>query len=778
VPVAALLGLVIALFAASPAWAGTVSVTGTNSDKTVVFDAAPGELNNVGVSSGTAGEVHIADGGLTVGPGCTLVQTDGAICSADGVSSIVLNLGDQDDSAHGGAGVIPVIVNGGPGDDRFGSGTEPDEFNGDEGNDVFVDPPFAGVSADAFSGGSGTDRAYYGERHDALNISLDGVANDGAAGEGDNIETDVENIWGGYGDDTIAGDDAANAINGGGGSNYLDGGGGDDVIGDIGCGTNTMVGGGGNDDLTADGINVNVDAGAGDDTIRDRHYCSAAGTLAGGSGTDLLDYTAVDVSNVNVTLDGVANDGFAGEHDNAEPDIENVTGGPGDDYIQGNAADNVLNGGDGNDVLDGGPGADTLVGAAGEDLVDYSSRTQPLTIDLDGQTGDDGEAGEGDTVGSDVEDIWGGSGDDVLIGNPSDNVFYSDAGSDEIHGLGGEDLVDYSARAQPLHLSLDGIANDGEAGEHGNIETDVEDIRAGSGDDVLIGNDSDNAFDGGPGADQMAGGDGLDAVDYSLRTDPVRVDLGGDPGQDGEAGEGDTVGNDFEAVIGGAGDDILIGNARDGALVGGFGDDLLIDPGGSDFVDGGDGDDDLQTLDGSTDEDVCGWGYDTVTRDPEDTVDDCESVDSGGGAGSGDGAGSDGGTTSGPHLSPPHPLTPPAVLDITAPHGSLRVAATQRLARLHTHGLRVRVSCDERCSVHATLVATRIRARHAPTSAKTVARARFPFTDAGSRVVILRLTHVGQRLLRHARTATFRLDVVLTDSRGNHRTLHRTLRYR
>ena len=55
----------------------------------------------------------------------------------------------------------------------------------------------------------------------------------------------------------------------------------------------------------------------------------------------------------------------------------------------------MLTGGEGNDVLDGGGGADTLGGGEGYDLADYSARTAPVSLTLDGAA-NDGEAGEQD----------------------------------------------------------------------------------------------------------------------------------------------------------------------------------------------------------------------------------------------------------------------------------------------------------------------------------------------------------------------------------------------
>jgi serralysin len=84
---------------------------------------------------------------------------------------------------------------------------------------------------------------------------------------------------------------------------------------------------------------------------------------------------------VNVSLDGVDNDGEAGEGDNCGgvftgnvPDraagnnegqpqsaqnVENINGGSGADQLVGNAAGNLINGNEGNDALTGGGSTDT-----------------------------------------------------------------------------------------------------------------------------------------------------------------------------------------------------------------------------------------------------------------------------------------------------------------------------------------------------------------------------------------------------------------------------------
>ena len=76
-------------------------------------------------------------------------------------------------------------------------------------------------------------------------------------------------------------------------------------------------------------------------------------------------------------------------------------------------------------------GPDTINGGGGNDRVDFSQRTQPLTVDLDGEA-NDGEAGERDNVQPDVEEVIGGSQDDTLIGSTAANLLEGRDGQDTI----------------------------------------------------------------------------------------------------------------------------------------------------------------------------------------------------------------------------------------------------------------------------------------------------------------------------------------------------------
>ena len=246
--------------------------------------------------------------------------------------------------------------------------------------------------------------------------------------------------------------------------------------------------------------------------------------------------------------------------------------------------------------------------------------------------------------------LVGGNGNDTLTGGPADDVLIGEAGADTLSGRDGRDMADYSARTNPVTVSLDGTANDGEAGENDNVASDVEILAGGSGADQLAGNDGDNALlgnagndilgggagndqldggagddtlAGGAGADTLAGGDGVDTANYSEAGAGVRVVLDGKPG-DGAPGENDNV--DTENVTGSGGDDTLIGNGRANTLAGGGGSDRILGGSGADVLDGGPGDDILQSLDGEKDTVACGDGEDGVVSDRRDARSACDYI--------------------------------------------------------------------------------------------------------------------------------------------------------
>ncbi len=513
---------------------------------------------------------------------------DDHITLGAGTVGATLTGGAGDDELLGGSGADTIF--GGADADRLDGGAGIDTLNGDAGDDTLI----GGLNADALNGGTGTDTADYSARLESLTISVDGTANDGAPGEADNVKVDMENVIGGFGNDILLGGAPINVLTGGPGRDSLDGEAANDTL-DGGAGSDTLAGGAGTDvvsyagrslplTVTLDGqpgdgealeddeVRTDVESvtgGSGNDTLTGGPLAdtlsggAGADTLAGGGGADVLngddgddileggaggdthaggagfdtaDYSARTAA-VTADLDGAADDGETAEVDNVRPDVERLLGGAGNDTLTGNNATNVLSGAAGDDVLDPGRGAsDLMLGGDGIDTVSYATRTLPVTADADG-VADDGEAGDAHTIGTDVENLTGGSGNDRLAGTAGANTLSGGSGNDVLDGGAGPDLLlggagtdtaDYASRSAHVVADPDGAADDGEVGEGDTIETDVESLAGGSGDDQLTGALGTNILSGGAGADVLDGAQGDDDLDGGDGSDDLTGGSGAD----------------------------------------------------------------------------------------------------------------------------------------------------------------------------------------------------------------------------------------------------------
>lgn len=116
-----------------------------------------------------------------------------------------------------------------------------------------------------------------------------------------------------------------------------------------------------------------------------------------------------------------------------------LDGGGGQDQLYGGPGDDTLADGDG-DGAAAAPGPDTMVGGEGVDLISYESRTQAVTVRA-GDAVDNGEAGEHDST-TGIENLSGGAGDDLLIGDKHANVLTGGEGEDRPDCGGGRDLLE------------------------------------------------------------------------------------------------------------------------------------------------------------------------------------------------------------------------------------------------------------------------------------------------------------------------------------------------
>jgi Ca2+-binding RTX toxin-like protein len=154
----------------------------------------------------------------------------------------------------------------GNGDDTVTGGRAGDSFLGEPGNDIQSggagnDTFYSGFpdGRDRIAGGAGFDTANYEDRGVGLSISLDRKANDGWAGEKDNVGTDngIDAVIGGSAGNTLTGNALGNMLSGGAGADTITGRDGMDFL----------YGYGGNDTLNAlDGFPDVVDGGADTDT--------------------------------------------------------------------------------------------------------------------------------------------------------------------------------------------------------------------------------------------------------------------------------------------------------------------------------------------------------------------------------------------------------------------------------------------------------------------------------------------------------------------------------
>lgn len=222
-----------------------------------------------------------------------------------GPANDVLTGGDGDDQ-----------LTGDDGDDRLRGGGGNDAEDGGGGNDLLGDAD-SDPGSDDLRGGPGSDKLDLDAHANGAAVSLDDAANDGNPGEGDNVHSDVESVYGTRGADTIVGTPAGDVLDGGFGDDVVRGGGGDDTLTGS-SDTDQLFGDAGNDTLYGGDGNDRVEGGAGTDNLfGDYSSCSAFG-CSGGNDQILARDGEADAVNCGAgadtaqadAVDTIAQDGF------------------------------------------------------------------------------------------------------------------------------------------------------------------------------------------------------------------------------------------------------------------------------------------------------------------------------------------------------------------------------------------------------------------------------------------------------------------------------------
>ena len=373
------------------------------------------EFDNTVVGGGGADTLNGGDGNDRLNGGAGNDTVAGGL----GNDTFVATVGDGNDSYDGGAGTdvydlsntsAAAIVNLGLGTSASAqTGTDSltgiENVVGSTGNDTFV--ASANDGNNSYNGGAGIDTYDLSatSANATVNLAL-ATAQLISTQAGTDTLTQIENVTGGTGSDTLTGTGANNVLTGGGGNDTLNGG----------AGADTMIGGIGNDTYVVDnnGDVVTENAGEGVDIIN----------------TTLGTYSLAALVNVeNLTFTG------AGSF--------NGTGNTLDNTIIGGASNDTLTGGAGNDTLNGLGGTDTMIGGAGNDTY-FVDNANDVVNETAGQGSDTVWASTNYTLSatSEIEFLNANAlGNLTLTGNALNNTITASVGADTLIGGGGNDVL-------------------------------------------------------------------------------------------------------------------------------------------------------------------------------------------------------------------------------------------------------------------------------------------------------------------------------------------------
>jgi Ca2+-binding RTX toxin-like protein len=406
--------------------------------------------------------------------------------------------GEGDDVETGPAGSMDVLRGGSAGDTIIGDAAA-QNFLGYGGDDTFEGKG----GADSFSGSVGFDKVVYITTTNLV-VKI-GVLSTGGLANGNLINTDIEEVDGGSGNDSFRGTSGVQKFDGGAGIDTVDYG----------------------DHLATQPVVV---------TLTDGDAVSSGNGMTGENDQLVhLENVTGSVGNDTITGNAAANvlNGAAGN--------DKVYGGGGNDTLNGDVGSDILHGDDGDDTFTWEPGADLMDGGNGTDLLLYSSSPYPISVNQNKAVG---------IPCADGAIVNGVSEADCVIGNV-ENIIGSTSARTVIIGYTSE--LDQKTGYNNLFWAPSNVGSY---------------IDGGGGNDSIYGSNGNDILVGGPGNDQIFGGDGSDGLWGDARAGTVnsqRVNVlpnGGYGNNTLDGGNGDDLLNGANGLVDtikcGAGNDIVV----------------------------------------------------------------------------------------------------------------------------------------------------------------------------------------------------------------------------
>lgn len=197
----------------------------------------------------------------------------------------------------------------------------------------------------------------------------------------------------------------------------------------------------------------------------------------------------------------------------------------------------------------------TLEDPTGIDTINVAAVTRDSVINLNpGNNSFIANRAINTTENTVIENAFGGSGNDQIIGNSADNFLSGGAGNDLLNGNDGNDTLE---------------GNDGN-----------DNLLGGNGNDILRGGAGDDFINGGGGDDFLEAGAGNDRVSVASGNNLVLGNQGDDDLQGGSGNDTLFGGKGNDTLFGGDGVDDLSGDLGDDVLIGGRGPDTFQIGGG------------------------------------------------------------------------------------------------------------------------------------------------------------------------------------------------------